>query len=226
MKLPAVFAMLLCLCGCTQAITPALKNFNTIQSGAVQTKQLGDALFEKGVVTVLPGFKAEKDADLPLMGHILFPPVKQGDVWTCSRKLKNEYLCYNNDLQMEDVHDDSDGMSPDIMPFFIFGSEGEFRGLYFPIRGYTMALKEPLLQGVFKSVEVPQSGSFKQELIYSGKKDDSIRLVYREFKEDLLRPSLFKVLNYDLSSLDIIRIDDIIIEVIEATGSFIKYRIK
>lgn len=226
MKLPAIFAMLLFLNGCTQAISPAIKNYNTIQPGAIQTKQLGEALFEKGTVTVLPGFKAERDSDLPLMGHVLFPPVKRGDVWTCDRYLKNDYLCFNYELKMDGVQDYSDGNQPEIMPYFIIGRDGDFRGLYYPIRGYTLALDDPLLRGLFKPVEVPQSGSFKQELIYSGKRDDNIRFVYREFREDLSSPSLFKTLNYNLSSLDIVRFDDTIIEVIEATSSFIRYRIK
>lgn len=225
MKLPAVFAVLLCLSGCTQAISPAIKNVNTIQSDAIQTKQLGQALFVKGAVTVLPGFKAVRNSDLPLMGHILFPPVKCGDVWTCSSYLKDDYLCFNSEIQMDDVQADSDEKQPDRLPLFILSREGMFRGLYFPVRDYTLALDEPQLQGVFKPVDVPQSGSFKQELIYSGRKDDTIRLVYREFSEDPLVPSLFKALNFNLSSLDIIRLDDVIIEVIEATESFIRYRI-
>lgn len=226
MKLPVVIALLLCMSGCTRAISPTIKNFNTIQPGAAQTKQLGEALFEKGTVTVLPGFMAERDSDLPLMGHVLFPPVKRGDVWTCDRYLKNDYLCFESELDIEDVQADSDEKHPDRLPLFIISREGVFRGLYFPVNGYALALNEPLIDGLFKPVEVPQGGSFRQEVIYSGKRDDTIRLIYREFGEDQLRPSLFRAANYNIASLNIIRLEDLIIEVIEATGSYIKYRIK
>lgn len=225
-KLSVVFTMLLCLGGCTRSISPVIKSFNTIQPGAVETKQLGEALYAKGTVTVLPGFVAERDTDLPLMGYILFPPVRRGDVWTCSLYLKDDYLCLYSDLDIDDVQADPEDKDPDVMPYFIISREGTFRGLYFPNRWYTLELNEPLMKDLFKKVEVPQSGSLKQELIYSGKKDDSIRLVYREFTEDMLRPSLFKASNYNLSSLNIIQLDDVIIEVMEATGSFIRYRIK
>lgn len=226
MKLSAVFAIFLFLNGCTQTISPTIKNFNTLQPGVIQTKQVGEALFEKGAVAVLPGFKAQRDSDMPLMGQILFPPVKRGDTWTCNRKRNNDYLCFNPELRLDDVQAASVEKHSDQLPFFVLGPEGEFRGLYFLIRDYTIAMDATILQGLFKPVEVPQSGTFRQELIYSGKSDDSIRLVYREFREDMSKPSLSKALNFNLSTLDIIKLDDMIIEVIEATGSSIRYRIK
>lgn len=226
MKVSAVIAILLCLCGCTRVVSPAARNFNTSHPGVVQTKQVGEALFEKGTITVLPGFRAQRDTDIPVMENILFPPVKRGDTWLCRSRIDENYLCSNPKMQLVDVQATSDEKLPDRLPLFMLGREGQFRGLYFPVRGYTAAPDAPMLQGLFTPVEVPQGGSFKQELIYSGKGDDSIRLVYREFREDMSRPSLFKALNINLSTLDIIQFDDVIIEVLEATESFIRYRIK
>ena len=227
MKMPSLLVLLLALSGCAQNIKPTVKSFDTLISGVIQTRQVGEALFEKGTVKMVPGFLVQRDSNLPLMEHLLFPPVKRGDLWACTGRLRNgEYVCANPELEREDVQTDSGEPLPYRLPQFIIGRGGEFRGLYFPVTGY-MALHEgDLLAGLFVPAEAPLDGSFKQELVYNGKNGDVIKLIYREFEEDLTKPSLFQGYSFNIASLDIIQVKGVIIEVLEATDSTIRFVIK
>ena len=66
-------------------------------------------------------------------------------------------------------------------------------------------------------------GSMKQELIYNGKSQNTIKLSYREFKDDFVRPAFSQELTYDLSEGKIIGFRGMKIEVLEATNSGIKF---
>jgi hypothetical protein len=74
-----------------------------------------------------------------------------------------------------------------------------------------------------KEDRVYLKGSFKQELIYNGKSQNTIKLSYREFKDNFARPAFSKELTYDLSEGMIIEFRGMKIEVLEATNSGIKF---
>jgi hypothetical protein len=219
--------MILTLSGCVQNITPTVKNFNTLIPGEIQTRNVGEALFEKGAVEMVPGFIAQRDVNLPLIEHLLFPPVKRGDLWACTGRLRNdEYLCTNPKMEQEDVQTDSGEPLRHRLPQFVIGHGGEFHGLYFPETGYIAKQDEDLFAGLFAPAEAPLNGSFKHELVYNGRTDDIIKLIYQEFAEDLTKPTLFQGYSFNISSLDIIQVKDVIIEVVEATDSAIRFVIK
>jgi len=226
-KIPVFLILLLILPGCVQNIKPTEKSFNTSVPGVVQTRQVGEALFEKGMVKIVPGFKVQRDSNLPLMEHLLFPPVKRGGLWVCTGMLRNgDYVCTNPELRLEDVQTDSGQSSLYRLPQFIIGQGGELRGLYFPVSGYAAVQAGDLMAGLFVPADAPLNGSFKQELVYNGKNGDIIKLIYREFAEDLTKPSLFQGYSFNIASLDIIQVKDVIIEVLEATDSTIRFIIK
>jgi hypothetical protein len=227
MKTTAVLIMVICLFGCAHPINPTIKSFNTFAPGVVQTKQVGEALFEKGTINVMPGFRAQRDCNLPLMEHLLFPPLKRGDLLACKGRLDNgDYLCAKQELRREEVQTDSGAPLPDDLPLFMITPGGELRGLFFAGNGNTVTLEESQRKSLFVPAEITSNGSFKEELVYDGKSDDIIKLSYREFAGDLTRPSLFQGFSYNMASLDIIRIRDVIIEVLEATDSTIRYVVK
>ncbi|MFZ2949695.1 MAG: hypothetical protein WA003_09450, partial [Desulfuromonadaceae bacterium] len=222
MKILALLLLTFTLQGCVQNISPTVKNFDTLIPGVVQTRNVGEALFEKGAVEMVPGFLVQRDSNLPLIEHLLFPPVKRGDLWACTEKLRNgEYLCTNPELKLKDVQTDSGETFQHRLPQFIIGRGGEFRGVYFPETGYISRQDENMLAGLFAPAEAPLNGSFKHELVYNGRTDDNIKLIYREFTEDLTKPVLFQGHSFNISSLDIIRVKDVIIEVVEANESSI-----
>lgn len=227
MKMPALLILLLILPGCVQNIKPTMTSFNSSTPGVIQTRKVGEALFEKGAVEMVPGFIVQRDSNLPLMEHLLFPPVKRGDIWSCTGRLRTgDYLCANPELKLEDVQTVSGEPLQNRMPQFIIGRGGEFRGLYYPGSGYIAEQDKNLLAGLFVPADTPLNGSFKHELVYNGRTDDNIKLIYREFEEDLTKPVLFQGHSFNITSLDIIQVKDVIIEVVEATDSSIRFVIK
>jgi hypothetical protein len=66
-------------------------------------------------------------------------------------------------------------------------------------------------------------GSFKQELIYTGRSGDTIHASYREYMNDLARPSFFNDLQYDLHQSQIIVYKRYRIKVLSATNESITY---
>lgn len=67
--------------------------------------------------------------------------------------------------------------------------------------------------------------SFQQTLIYSGKVGNKINIGYREFSGNLARPAFNNNVEYDLSDSMTIGYKGAVIEVIEATNQFIKYKV-
>ena len=51
--------------------------------------------------------------------------------------------------------------------------------------------------------------SFQEELIYTGRIDDEVRISYREYKKDFARPAFFQDLVYDLKRSEIIVFNNI-----------------
>lgn len=66
---------------------------------------------------------------------------------------------------------------------------------------------------------------FKRELIYSGMSGTSITITYREFMNDMARPAFTQELKYDLANSDIVGYKSARFQVLEASNTFIKYKI-
>lgn len=65
--------------------------------------------------------------------------------------------------------------------------------------------------------------NFVQELIYNGRSGDTIRLVYREFSGDMIRPAFNQDVQYDLSKSDEVGFKSLRMRVLEASNTSIKY---
>jgi len=97
------------------------------------------------------------------------------------------------------------------------GKKYQMRGL---VNMITVKLRNPKL--IPKKVKVLK---LKQEFIYSGKIGNSIKFIYREFIDNLARPSFTQDIQYDLDESSIVGFKGLKIEVISATNSLIKYKI-
>jgi len=65
--------------------------------------------------------------------------------------------------------------------------------------------------------------SFKEELIYTGRSDNTIYISYREYKKDFARPAFFQELRYDFGQSRIVVFKQYRLEIIEATNEYIKF---
>ncbi len=75
------------------------------------------------------------------------------------------------------------------------------------------------------SKEVFSETSYKYELIYNGRVGDGLRFIYREFYEDMARPSFTQEVQYDLSQSEIIGFKRAKVQIIEASNTEIKYKV-
>ena len=89
-------------------------------------------------------------------------------------------------------------------------------------------LKVPLEQdfGNLAVVEkvVSSQTNFVQELIYNGRSGDTLKFIYRELSDNLLRAAFTQEIQYDLSQSSEIGFKDVRIEVIEASNTSITYK--
>lgn len=226
MKNFAVILMGLLMFGCATAVKPTEKNIDTLVSGVVQTKGIGEPMFERGLLRVVPGFVATANYYLPEMDHLVFPTVKKGDIWTCSGMLESgDYLCSNPGITQENVLTDTGAPVTDSLPIFIIKPWGEFQGLYYVDTG-RVSEQQNRFHGLFSAIEVPLQDSHKEQLIYNGKTESTINLTYQEFVGNLKQPAVSQGLSYEITSANMLKVKNVMIEVVEATDSSIKYIVK
>jgi hypothetical protein len=73
---------------------------------------------------------------------------------------------------------------------------------------------------------VPRQNAFRNELLFQGASNKTLRLSYREFVNDMARAAYFQDVSYDLTSMPMtVNFRSVRIEVIEAGNEGIKYRV-
>jgi hypothetical protein len=71
-----------------------------------------------------------------------------------------------------------------------------------------------------------QPNAFRAQLIYSGLDGNTIRATYREFSGDFIRSSFSQELQYNLAQDSTIAYKTIKIDVLQATNSQLRYRVR
>lgn len=80
----------------------------------------------------------------------------------------------------------------------------------------------------FEKAEIPLPGSnsFKNELLYQGISNKTLRLSYREYSNDMARPAYFQDVSYEIPSLPTtISFKNVRLEVLEAGNAGLTYRV-
>ncbi|HEU4460107.1 MAG TPA: hypothetical protein VFR90_13375 [Methylibium sp.] len=67
--------------------------------------------------------------------------------------------------------------------------------------------------------------NFRQELLYGGRVGNQIKLTYREFSDDFVRPGFAQEAQYDLGADQTIGFKGARIQVLEATNTTLKYKV-
>ena len=123
--------------------------------------------------------------------------------------------------------------------YTLMGSEvpsGERAGIFVPhdktkpsvVYHYAMGYKYGSIpiQGIKEGlIEEWSRDSFKRELVYSGVSQNTISILYREFKDDLARPAFSQELKYDISQGKEIGYKGARFEVIKATNIGLTYKV-
>ena len=66
---------------------------------------------------------------------------------------------------------------------------------------------------------------FKQEFIFNGRVNNSLKFIYREFSGETARPSFTQEVQYDLNQSNIIGFKDLSIEILNATNQEMEYKV-
>lgn len=109
---------------------------------------------------------------------------------------------------------------------FVVKPSGEVYGEASCYSGQWVALEPKPERPIFKKTDIYSEGSTKYELIYNGKSKDTIKLQYREYKNDFARPAFYQELLYDLSESKTIGFRGMSIDILDATNSYIKFVVR
>ncbi len=85
-----------------------------------------------------------------------------------------------------------------------------------PIENIEKTTKEEWIEG---------GGSFKRELLYTGISKNTITILYREFKDNIIRPAFTQEIKYDLNENNIIGYQGSRFEIINANNTGITYKV-
>ncbi len=207
--------------GCTQISAPirptADKSDNSVLSGD-QYSEVGGAVVRQEDVLTFPAFSTEKWVEFKEENIERIPP---GTMFTAAFQGPGEtYQC----------------SPPMATPLVVFGrpepstclwisKEGLVKGSCtcgMPGTCYEFYSQQPPVQMKLATTYAP--GSIRKEILYNGKSKNTIKMVYREFANDMARPAFYQDLSYDLSESKVIGFRGLLIEVLEATNTGIKYR--
>ena len=207
----------------TTRIMPEFKSSDTLLIGNLQQKTLGEPMIVKMNLYFYPGFIAETDYTPPNYLGFQLPTINRDSQWFCPRKLENgNYRCKPTVgwgvIRGLGAPMDSTGYNLVISP------GGNFIG--YVVDPWDTATPYAEQLKIFAMTEIAQLGSFKQELIYNGKSKDTLKITYREFKDDFARSAFTQDLTYDMTESNEIGFRGMVIEVVEATNSFIKFIVK
>lgn len=218
------------LFGCMEPMVPMIpqkEQSSSFKPGDVQESLLGDPMLSKTDGIAAPGYIATSNFQPPSqnLGMLQFAPIVTGTVWVVIGKLRNGgSVCRSDSYQKPSIHGE-----PVLWDFCLVVNDVDEAYGYSGCSTKSVYLQtwKPKPDRFLKKIDrVYLKGSFKQELIYKGKSLNTIKLSYREFKDDFARPALSKELTYDLSESKIIEFQGRKIEVLEATNSGIKFIVR
>lgn len=222
MRLFGSLAALIVLSGCGQALTAVSPTradpSRTYVVGQRQTANTGDAMLRVRRLYSLPAFTPATEFVGPKAGllgvNVTFRP---GQVWvaTAADPQGNFLLAAPLDAGV-----------PPAQALHVTPTGEIGRGWVFAGDGSRIAqARFPDGARLERTEGAAAPGSFAAELVYSGRTGSTIRLLYREYADDLARAAFNQELTYDLSESSQIRFRSIVIDVAEANSSGITYTV-
>jgi len=187
---------------------------DTFSPGNIQVKTVGETMVERSNLILKKGFIAKADQRINLRmasGLQKTIDISKGQTVTCNYKLKNgSSVCSGIPLYYYQ---------------FIIDESGNLIGLMDSITNDLVPI-DNVAKFLFGKTDIPQPGSYKRELVYNGKFKETIKISYREYRDDFTHPALDQDLSYDLSESREIVFRDMRIDVLDATNTSIKFRVK
>jgi len=189
--------------------------------GSTSTRRLGDTLLSKAIGTFGPAYQIEKGARI-------------GEARTDQISNKMSLVGQPKGYLQ---HQTIDGFVTTKWPdegllcagmYNICKDTNTGKFVFANFNPYELLFVRDIEEGKVKEIEkvVVSPTNFKQELIYNGRVGDGLKFIYREFAEDLARPSFTQSIQYDLSKSNLIGFKNGELEIIEATNTEISYIVR
>jgi len=161
---------------------------------------------------------------IPSFGY--YPYLSKGDIFIAAAHISNnaDDLCV---LKLEGKKENIQQLIAERDVFINIHSNGKINRGWIYKSGYVPLQDEWTKEKLFQKLDIPFKirNKFRIEIIYSGIIGNTVKALYREFIEDFARPSFYQELQYNLDISNIISYRSIKIEILEATNSYIKYRV-
>lgn len=211
--------LVLAIGGCVPSLEPPHPTPTVITSykiGVEQSAGIGDAIFDVQSARKVPEFVALRAHD---PGHVRFLPaaikIEQGDRFRAVGKLEtgSYVIRARGDTG---VNAAKLVVTPDGHALGYYNGRGGYTGGTWPTESLFVSAEG--LEG--------QEGAYRAQMIYSGLTGNTIRTAFREFTGDFIRPAFTQELQYNLSQDSTIAYKSIKIQVLEASNSQIRYRVK
>ncbi len=197
---------------------------DTFSPGNIQVKTVGETMVERSNLILKKGFIAKANQRIKLRmasGLQKTIDISKGQTVTCNYKLEDGcYACTGITVT------NPGSAIPEYLYYyqFMIDESGNLAGLIDSISndGYII---DNSVNYLFEKKDIPQKGSYKQELIYNGKFKETIKISYREHRDVFDRPAYYQDHSFDLSESREIKIRDIRIDVLDATNSSITFKV-
>ncbi|MCP9765762.1 hypothetical protein [Lacihabitans soyangensis] len=217
-----------------QILKPSKEMIFFPEIGSESEGEIGSTLVDKTIQEVYDGIHLNKSLEKSTFGA--FVSIEPTDLYLVQKSAKwNYYVCVDKCYVQQDKLVKSYVqnlysilmISPDLKYYKIVPS-------LVPV-DLNIELTDPALIRATKSkelIDIKQKKvvlnkelSFKQEFIYNGKVGNSIKFIYREFSNDLARPSFTQDIQYDLNESTLVGFKGLKIEILSATNTLIKYKV-
>lgn len=196
-------------------LNPYLKQIDNFNIGVAQQKTIGEPMLVKESIPSYPGFVLKDNFQPPLNLVVSSIVIPKGAKWECKWEYENGDLLCHNWLYT---------YPHSMINYLIVNKSWVLSG--YMSGGYVTNFDNPR-SDLIEKLNVPQEkDTFRQELIYNGRSKKVIKISYREFKNNFARPDFQQDLSYDLSDSKEIGFRGAIIEVEEATNTYIKFVVK
>lgn len=227
-KILLIFIVLIFDIGCmpVERVYPVRDQLYSAGIGEWKTSFVGDPIFYLINGESRPGFVAKEaynNGKRTLRGVTLEPriDIAINSEWIVIGKgNKDDFLCSNNQNQ-SCLFIKSAAPANKYYAFAWEDCDTESMRTYFDLEVPTGAIFEKV-----DRIFISGHGYSKRELLYNGKAGNTIKISYREYKDDLARPAFTQDLIYDLAESKIIGFQGMQIEVLNATNEYINFIIR
>ncbi|MFS2017383.1 hypothetical protein ACEN88_12495 [Massilia sp. CT11-108] len=221
----SAFGAVVALSGCVTAEpVPMRQAFPTTEPryapelNTISKAELGDSIVSKEYVSRVRAITVEGGADDPN------PPgttsVFPGDLELIASRPEGEYYAGTNTYYV---------MLGQRVPMgerggvFVPSDKSKPAVIYHFANGYRYGTKP--IAYTPKEIVRFTAESFRRELVYSGVSQNTLTLMYREFKDNFARPAFTQELKYDLSQSRVIGYKGARFEVVDAGNTAITYKV-